>query len=106
MSSIQDQIREAAPQNEQLLSNLRKTESAPAQLAQQNAYLKDLEAQSKVTEKEVSSLKAKTTSELKDHKKYSESTFRRFAHKATGRKERFEEKASKEEREYFDSTLR
>ncbi|KAF1364223.1 hypothetical protein EJ07DRAFT_151521 [Lizonia empirigonia] len=64
---------------------------------------KDLEAQEGTTSKRVEDLRKKTNLELKDHKKYSESTFRRFAHKASGRKERFAEKAAKEEREYFDA---
>ena len=54
-------------------------------------------------EKRVARQKQKTTKELKDHKKYNESTFRRFAHKASGRTERWSEKAAKEEREYFEA---
>ena len=103
MTSIQSKVHEAASQHAQLLQGLSETDHAPSQLQQQDAYLKDLKAQETNTLKRVEDLRKKTNLELKDHKKYSESTFRRFAHKASGRKERFAEKAAKEEREYFDA---
>jgi hypothetical protein len=103
MTSIQSKVHEAASQHAQLLQGLAETDHAPSQLQQQDAYLKDLKAQEASTSKRVEDLRTKTNLELKDHKKYSESTFRRFAHKASGRKERFAEKAAKEEREYFDA---
>lgn len=103
MTSIQSKVNEAASQHAQLLQGLTETEHAPSQLQQQGAYLRDLQAQEAETLKRVEDLRRKTNLELKDHKKYSESTFRRFAHKASGRKERFAEKAAKEEREYFDA---
>jgi hypothetical protein len=103
MTSTQQKIQDAAARNAELLEGLHETDSAPSQLHQQIQYLNDLAAQLQKTEKHVRYLKTATASELKDHKKYSESTFRRFAHKASGRKDRFEEKAAKEEREYFDA---
>lgn len=103
MASIEQQIQDAAARNAELREGLHETDSAPSQLYQQIQYLNDLTAQLKKTENHVLGLKKTTEAELKDHKKYSESTFRRFAHKASGRKDRFEEKAAKEEREYFDA---
>ena len=103
MTLIQSKVHEAASQHARLLQGLAETDQAPSQLQQQDAYLKDLKAQEISTSKRVEDLRKKTNLELKDHKKYSESTFRRFAHKASGRKERFAEKAAKEEREYFDA---
>lgn len=103
MASIQAKVHEAASQHAQLLQGLTETDQAPSQLQQQEAYLNDLKAQEASTSKRVEDLKKKTNLELQDHKKYSESTFRRFAHKASGRRERFDEKAAKEEREYFDA---
>lgn len=103
MASLQEKIRGAALRNAELLQGLHETDSAPSQLYQQIEYIADLDSQLKKTQNVVASLQKKTVSELKDHKKYSESTFRRFAHKASGRKERFQEKADKEEREYFDA---
>jgi hypothetical protein len=103
MSSIQTKIQEAASQNASLLQGLHETDSAPSQLQQQNAYIRDLDNQISNINKRVADLKRKTATELKDHEKYRDSTLRRFAHKATGRKEKFAEKAAKEEREYFDA---
>ncbi|USP80412.1 hypothetical protein yc1106_07686 [Curvularia clavata] len=103
MSSIHMKIQEAANQNASLLQGLQETDSAPSQLQQQDAYIQDLDRQINNTNKRVADLKRRTASELKDHKKYQDSTLRRFAHKATGRKERFAEKAAKEEKEYFDA---
>ncbi|KAE8849022.1 hypothetical protein HRS9122_03038 [Pyrenophora teres f. teres] len=103
MSSIHTKIQQAAHQNEQLLRGLEETDSAPSQLKQQNAYIADLESQIANINERVKDLKKKTASELKDHEKYRDSHFRRFAHKASGKKERFAEKAAKEEKEYFDA---
>ncbi|KAF1837138.1 hypothetical protein BDW02DRAFT_566387 [Decorospora gaudefroyi] len=101
--SIHTKIQQAAHKNEQLLRGLEETDSAPSQLKQQNAYVADLDAQIKQTTKRVDELKPKSKVELKEHEKYRDSHFRRFAHKASGKKERFEEKAAKEEKEYFDA---
>lgn len=96
-------IQQAAEQNARLLQGLHETDAAPSQLQQQNAYIKDLESQIANTTKRVDGLKRKTAAELKDHEKYRDSTVRRFAHKASGRKEKFTEKAAKEEKEYFEA---
>jgi chromosome segregation ATPase len=101
--SIQSKIQQAAHQNEQLLRGLEETDAAPSQLKQQNAYIADLDTQLNNTRKRVNDLKKKTASELKDHEKYRDSHFRRFAHKASGKKDKFAEKAAKEEKEYFDA---
>ncbi|KAF2024058.1 hypothetical protein EK21DRAFT_104942 [Setomelanomma holmii] len=101
--SIQSKIQEAASQNATLLQGLHETDSAPSQLHQQNAYIADLDHQIATINKRVADLKRKTAAELKDHEKYRDSNIRRFAHKATGRKEKFAEKAAKEEKEYFDA---
>jgi DNA repair exonuclease SbcCD ATPase subunit len=103
MSSTQAKIQEAASQHASLLKGLHETDSAPSQLQQQDAYIRDLDQQIGQINTRIAGLKRKTASELKDHEKYRDSTLRRFAHKATGRKEKFAEKAAKEEKEYFDA---
>ena len=103
MASIHAKIQEAAGRNAQLLQGLHETDAAPSQLQQQDAYIRDLDSQIANTTKRVNDLRKKTAAELKDHEKYRDSTIRRFAHKASGRKERFAEKAAKEEKEYFDA---
>lgn len=101
--SIHAKIQEAASQNSYLLQGLHETDSAPSQLRQQDAYINDLNHQIASINAHVASLTKKTATELKDHEKYRDSNIRRFAHKATGRKEKFAEKAAKEEKEYFDA---
>jgi chromosome segregation ATPase len=103
MSSTNQKIQEAASQNASLLQGLHETDSAPSQLQQQDAYIRDLDQQIQSINKRVADLKRKTATELKDHEKYRDSNVRRFAHKATGRKEKFAEKAAKEEKEYFEA---
>ncbi|XP_014557424.1 hypothetical protein COCVIDRAFT_37113 [Bipolaris victoriae FI3] len=103
MSSIQDKLQQAAHQNEQLLRGLEETDAAPSQLKQQNDYITDLDSQIQKTTSRVKTLQNKAKVELKEHEKYRDSTFRRFAHKASGKKERFAEKAAKEEKDYFDA---
>ncbi|KAK8138532.1 hypothetical protein PG984_001912 [Apiospora sp. TS-2023a] len=41
--------------------------------------------------------------ELKEHKSYRDSVMKRFAYKVSGNKDKFEERAAKEERDYFDA---
>jgi hypothetical protein len=103
MTLIQTKIQEAASQNVSLLQGLHETDAAPSQLQQQNEYIRDLDQQVANINNRVTDLKRKTATELKDHEKYRDSNMRRFAHKATGRKEKFAEKAAKEEKEYFDA---
>lgn len=103
MTTTYAKIQQAASQNALLLQGLSESDAAPSHLAQQNAYIADLVSQVASTTKRVNDLKRKTALELKDHEKYRDSTVRRFAHKASGRKERFSEKAAKEEKEYFDA---
>jgi hypothetical protein len=103
MSSIHAKIQEAASQNAQLLQGLQETDAAPSALRQQDAYINDLNHQIASINTRVAQLKTKAATELKDHEKYRDSNVRRFAHKATGRKEKFAEKAAKEEKEYFDA---
>ncbi|PSN65287.1 hypothetical protein BS50DRAFT_575330 [Corynespora cassiicola Philippines] len=103
MTSIQEKIQDASARNSELLAGLHETDSAPSQLKQQVTYVTELQTHIQKAENNLKNLQKKTRAELDDHNKYSESTFRRFAHKASGRKERFAEKAAKEEREYFDA---
>ncbi|KAF1846387.1 uncharacterized protein K460DRAFT_367189 [Cucurbitaria berberidis CBS 394.84] len=103
MTSTHTKIQEAAGRNAQLLQGLHETDAAPSQLQQQDAYIKDLDSQTLTTTQRVNDLKQKTAAELKEHEKYRDSSVRRFAHKASGRKDKFAEKAAKEEKDYFDA---
>lgn len=105
MASIKEQIAAAGPRNAQLLSTLAETDHAPASLKQQVAFINDLQDSLKRTEQHISKLNQSTQKELKDHEKYRDSTVKRFAYRVGGKKEKFEQKASKEEREYFEAVV-
>lgn len=102
MSTI-EHIQAASARNISLLQTLQQTDHSTSALSQQTSYIADLKSQLSSTQSQLAKAKAATQSELKDHEKYRDSTFRRFAHKASGKKEKFAEKAEKEEREYFDA---
>ncbi|KAI4180523.1 MAG: hypothetical protein L6R41_007190 [Letrouitia leprolyta] len=99
----QEALLQAASKNAELLQGLNATAFASSALQQSQAYLDDLNREIAKCDSQIKQLETKTTSELSDHKKYAESTMRRFMHRAVGRKERFAEKASKEEREYVEA---
>lgn len=70
----------------------------PSAVSQQTAYLKDLEVQLRRSEEKLKKLAETTKKERKEHEALRDSTARRLAHKLTGRREKFEARASKEER--------
>ncbi|CAA7262016.1 unnamed protein product [Cyclocybe aegerita] len=78
------------------------TPSPPESAARkhQAEYVKDLEGQLAAGKKRVAALAEKTKKERKEHEDLRDSTARRLAAKLTGRREKWEEKESKEEREY------
>lgn len=105
MSQLSQTLANAASHNHELLSVLAETDYAAKTLQQNTSYITDLEAQTKATEKELRKLHAITEDERKDHVKYRDSTFKRYAHKLGGRKgeAKFASKSEKEERESLEA---
>ena len=103
MSDINSQLHAAASKNTELLGILGRTDYAHPALQQQKAYIKDLEHASASNKKRVSELRAALAKEQKEHESYKDSTMKRFAYRASGKKEKFEARQEKEEREYFDA---
>ncbi|KAL8942670.1 MAG: hypothetical protein Q9216_001524 [Gyalolechia sp. 2 TL-2023] len=101
--SAQETLLQASSKNAELLQGLNETAYASSALQQSQAYLNDLDREIKQCDSQVRQLEYKTKIELSDHKKYADSTTRRFMHRAVGKKEKFAEKASKEEREYVEA---
>ncbi|KAF6828747.1 hypothetical protein CMUS01_08456 [Colletotrichum musicola] len=101
-SDLESKIRQAAVRNRDLLAILASTDHAIPDLIQQRRLIADLEAQLRDSDKNVKSLDQRRKKELKDHEKYRDSVMRRFMHKAVGKRDKFDEKAAREEREYFD----
>ena len=101
--STETQIKQAASRNAELLGALARTDSAKPALKQQNEYIDQLQtALTKVADK-AKQLALVRQKEEKDHQSYHESVMRRFAYKVGGKEDKFIEKASKEEREYFEA---
>ena len=103
MASINDKLQQAAPRNQELLLILAETDHAKPSLEQQNRYIAMLEDEVKQVDKQIVKLEQKRKLELKDHEKYSSSVMKRFAYKVGRKEAKFNEKASKEEKEYFDA---
>jgi len=95
-----------AQYHSQLLASIAELEYVPSALTQQESFIANLEAQRSQTEAAISKLAKATKKERKEHESLRDSTARRLAHKLTGRKEKFEAKASKEEREYVEALER
>lgn len=98
-------LSQAASRNATLLAILSETDYAPSAVAQNASYIGDLQDRIAHTDKQLQFLHTTTNSERKDHVKYRDSTFKRFAYKLGGSKgeAKFAEKASKEEREFLDA---
>lgn len=101
--SVEDKILSAATENKALLSTLQETDYAPAAIAQTHQYISTLQRQIKEKEAAVRRLDAARSKEQREHEKMRDSTMKRLAYRLGGKKEEFEQKAAKEEREYFEA---
>ena len=100
--TIEEHIQAASARNAVLCQTLTETDYAKPSLAQQRGYIADLESELKQVKKRLTELDKRRDKDLMDHVKYRDSVFRRFAYKASGRREKFDEKAAQEEKEYFE----
>jgi hypothetical protein len=91
------------PRQTELLNILSETDYAGPSLASQLELLVDLNKQLSDSQYQLKVLSARRVQEFAEHTDIRDSIVRRFAHKATGQGAKFEERAKKEEREYFES---
>lgn len=96
-------IRDSAHHHSQILAHIAELDYVPSALSHQTSYVKGLEARVHQTETRLKKLSQVTAKERKEHESLRDSIARRLAHKLTGRKETFEAKESKEEREYVEA---
>lgn len=101
--TINDQINYAATENNALLKTLSETDYATAAAEQNKHYIATLTQQIRDKKKEVEALSSVRLKEKSEHSKYQDSTMRRLAYKMSGKKGEFEQKAAKEERDYFEA---
>ncbi|KAK7045416.1 hypothetical protein VNI00_007669 [Paramarasmius palmivorus] len=101
--STSQSIRDNAQYHAELIKSLDEMQYAPSALTQQTTYLEDLEKQLKSAKERVEKLSHVTKKERKDHEKMRDSTARKLAARISGKKEKFEAKKEKEEREYVEA---
>ncbi|ROW09513.1 hypothetical protein VMCG_02172 [Cytospora schulzeri] len=100
--SLEAKIRETSERNIELLRIIHETESAIPALSAQKRYVVDLERQVSEATRKLKQLEDKRKQELKEHESYRDSVMKRLAYKVSGKTDKFDAKAAKEEREYFD----
>lgn len=103
MATTREILAYEAPHNAHLLRGLADTDYAASALRQQLDYIADLTKQIDQSKAKLTSLKRKTQVEKAEHEKYRDSTMKRFAYKIGGKKDKFADRASKEEREYYEA---
>ncbi|KAM3546944.1 hypothetical protein ARSEF1564_000257 [Beauveria bassiana] len=100
-SSVEQQIRNAGERNSQLLETLASTDGAASALAQHQRFQHDLQDQLEQSNQRLQKLHAQRQRRLSEHEKYRDSHVRRFMFKASGKREKFAQRAEDGEREYF-----
>ncbi|RDL38132.1 uncharacterized protein BP5553_05565 [Venustampulla echinocandica] len=101
--TIHDHINYAATENNALLKTVSETDYAPAAAEQNKNYIAALTRQIRHKERHVEALASVRMKEKSSHEKYQDSTMRRLAYKMSGKRGEFEQKAAKEERDYFEA---
>ncbi|KAJ0113813.1 hypothetical protein J7T55_010057 [Diaporthe amygdali] len=100
--SLEAKIRDTSERNVELLNILHQTDSSVPDLEAQKRHVADLEKQVAQAAERLKQIGYRRKQELREHEKYRDSVLRRFAFKVGGKAEKFEARAAKEEREYFD----
>ncbi|KAJ6463532.1 hypothetical protein C8R45DRAFT_522450 [Mycena sanguinolenta] len=87
----------------QLLAQISELDYVPPALEQQKSYIESMKQDLVTLARKIKELEKKTRKEREEHEAIRDSTARRFAAKITGRKDKFDAMASKEEREYIEA---
>jgi hypothetical protein len=87
-----------AEYHSKLLSTIVELEYAPQTIKDQIEYIKDLKDQIESSKERVAALAEKTKKERKEHESLRDSTAKRWGYFLVGKKDKFAERASKEER--------
>ena len=103
MADVKTLVQESAARNRDLLKTLAQTDHAAPALEQHKRFLKGLKNDLENSTHRRANYDRSRKAELKDHEDYTNSHFRKFLFRATGNSGKFQERASKEEREYFEA---
>jgi hypothetical protein len=96
--STTDAILQNTAYHARLLAALASVDHAPPALVQQDTYIAGLERQARESAARIAELEVQTQKAKGEHEALRDSAARRFAATITGRRERYEARASKEER--------
>ena len=100
-SHITTSIQSNAALHEQLSTSLAELDYAPSALQQQSSYFKELEAQVKDLDSIIQQLTKRTTKEKKEFEELRDSMTSRLRYKLQGKKEKYQSKVEKEEKDYI-----
>ncbi|KFY25038.1 hypothetical protein V493_04878 [Pseudogymnoascus sp. VKM F-4281 (FW-2241)] len=104
--NINEVLRASAANNDRLLKIISETAYAPSALQQSNNYVDKLRKDIIAQEKLLRDTKSTIAREEAEHKSYQTSHVKRLAYRLGGKREKFEEKASKEEHNWVEAVQR
>ncbi|KFY99792.1 hypothetical protein V498_00517 [Pseudogymnoascus sp. VKM F-4517 (FW-2822)] len=103
---INEVLRATAADNDRLLKIISETNYAPTALQQSNSYVDNLKKDILAQEKLLRDTKMTIAREEAEHKDYQTSHVKRLAYRLGGKREKFEQKASKEEQDWIEAVQR
>lgn len=103
---ITEVLRATAADNDRLLKIIYETNYGPAALQQSNSYVVNLKKDIVAQEKLLRDTKITIAREEAEHKDYQTSHVKRLAYRLGGKREKFEQKASKEEQDWVEAVQR
>ncbi|KFY85244.1 hypothetical protein V500_08593 [Pseudogymnoascus sp. VKM F-4518 (FW-2643)] len=103
---INEVLRATAADNDRLLKIISETDYAPTALRQSNNYVVKLKKDILAQEKLFRDTKTTIAREEAEHKDYQTSHIKRLAYRLGGKREKFEQKASKEEQDWVEAVQR
>ncbi|KUJ09724.1 uncharacterized protein LY89DRAFT_627975 [Mollisia scopiformis] len=103
MTSIRDRLQSAAAENSRLSQTRSETAYSVSAYQQSQNYVGNLKKQISIEENKLADVNEQVAREYEDHQKYRDSHMRRLAYNLGGKKEKFAEQATKEEKEWLDA---
>ena len=104
--SIHERLQATSAENDRLLKTISETDYAPSAKKQSDGFVANLKKEVLQQEKLLRDTKVTIAREEKEHKQYQTSHMKRLAYRLGGKREKFEEKASKEEKDWVEAVQR
>ncbi|CAM1508051.1 Fc.00g048990.m01.CDS01 [Cosmosporella sp. VM-42] len=100
-SDIETRIKQAAPRKDELLQIIQENGSGPNALLIEQQNIDDLQREIAKSNRQIENLNNRRIVQFKDHERYRDSHVKKFMYKATGKQDRFDEKAEEQEHLYL-----